>query len=658
MELALDKPIGRGMSAQVWKATDSLGRVVAVKFVDPTMPYAHDFALNHAKALARIHCKSVIRVIALERQPHPDTEQDCPVIIMDYVEGQSLAQVSQQEVFSAAQVQRYGTDMIDALDAMHAAGIVHGDLHEGNVLLGADGAVIIDILYTHSLAEISASHQNRQREGDHRDLVRLLRSLLEHTVPPSGSGAFIDALGSQSLSLARIRAHFDRLFSPDSKPSTTTLFVSPWQSLRDVALPFHGRLTQACWAPNGRRLAFWSDQDELRGSVHILNIEKWTDTSSLQVCARDHDVQQVSWSNDGRTIAASGWNQMCVFNVETKTELFRDEMPCIYDQCRLSPDGTRVAWATVFGLVRLRSLVDRTEHSAQFHDGAGSYGTAFLWSPSGARLLVAVERTAVHIWDYQGRFMAGATPILPNFESTGSLLWTDDSSYLASLNAHAELSLMGAGHGWRHGSNVSSIASSPTGRGVPMALCSARTLVAAVAGRNVEVWSPSEMALICSLQLPAQLLDGNVNACSMSPDGKQLAIVTLTDICIYSFDDNVVRQYPTNGTRLVIVGWDDSTALWCFAEIGAIHRIAASTMSTVRCNSRIHQMALAPGAKCATIVSSTGAYLWHFHTHRLSLVSVLVDQHRSASVHVEEVQEAALFDVHDMTKDWLTQNWS
>lgn len=176
MDLAYDSQIGQGAFAAVWLATDPLGRRVAVKFFnDTTMTQAEKNALDHAKALARVHHPAVVQVLSLEKQTHPDRQVEVLAIIMEYVAGPSLSlhreSISRQHAIAMA------ADLTAAIEAIHRAGMVHGDLHDGNVIVTASGAKLVDILYTHSLAEVGTRTAARTREDDLRELAVLIRQV-------------------------------------------------------------------------------------------------------------------------------------------------------------------------------------------------------------------------------------------------------------------------------------------------------------------------------------------------------------------------------------------------------------------------------------------------------------------------------------------------
>ena len=64
-----------------------------------------------------------------------------PVIVMEYVHGETVLQRTASGALAADDVVRYGREMAEALAAAHARGIVHRDVSAANVMITADGHV-------------------------------------------------------------------------------------------------------------------------------------------------------------------------------------------------------------------------------------------------------------------------------------------------------------------------------------------------------------------------------------------------------------------------------------------------------------------------------------------------------------------------------------
>jgi serine/threonine protein kinase len=131
----LTRPLGRGGAATVWLAQDTLlERRVAVKIL------AEGLADDHAW-LARF--KREARIAAQLQHPNLvsiyDFEADVerPYLVMAYLAGGSLQ--DRLDNGGSPDPERLATDLLRALDHIHAAGIVHRDVKPANVLLARDG---------------------------------------------------------------------------------------------------------------------------------------------------------------------------------------------------------------------------------------------------------------------------------------------------------------------------------------------------------------------------------------------------------------------------------------------------------------------------------------------------------------------------------------
>ncbi|WP_449066533.1 serine/threonine-protein kinase, partial [Planomonospora algeriensis] len=139
-------PLGRGTMGTVWRAHDrSLGREVAIKEIrqEPGLSEAQraelrERMIREGRTAARISHPSVATV-------HDAIIEDgSPWIIMELVQARSLEQVVEEEgPLPPRLVAAIGVDLLDALRAAHAQGVLHRDVKPGNVLITESGRVVL-----------------------------------------------------------------------------------------------------------------------------------------------------------------------------------------------------------------------------------------------------------------------------------------------------------------------------------------------------------------------------------------------------------------------------------------------------------------------------------------------------------------------------------
>lgn len=146
-------PLGAGGMGTVWRARDiALHRDVALKEVRPPDPATaaaqpgltvqlRERAIREARALARLAHPHVVTIHHIVEPADPEVGH--PWIVMELVKGGSLHDKLESGPMPVADVLRLGLDVLSALRAAHAEGVLHRDVKPANVLLRPDGSAVL-----------------------------------------------------------------------------------------------------------------------------------------------------------------------------------------------------------------------------------------------------------------------------------------------------------------------------------------------------------------------------------------------------------------------------------------------------------------------------------------------------------------------------------
>jgi len=134
--------IGSGASGVVYKATDSSGRVVALKVIRQEiadLPQVRQRLAREADALQKVSGSRTVRVIEV------NTTSERPYLAMEFVPGESLEEyIVEKGPMKGSNLWGLLEALIDALESLQQAGVVHRDLKPSNVLIGPDGIKLVD----------------------------------------------------------------------------------------------------------------------------------------------------------------------------------------------------------------------------------------------------------------------------------------------------------------------------------------------------------------------------------------------------------------------------------------------------------------------------------------------------------------------------------
>ena len=142
--------IGKGGMGEVYRGTDTrLGRPVAIKVS------SHEFNDRFEREA---------RAISVLNHPNICTLHDVGpnYLVMEYIEGDTLSKLIEKGPLALDKALAYAIQIVDALAAAHAKGVIHRDLKPGNIIITRNGAKVLDF----GLAKIGAEKPSAESAAD------------------------------------------------------------------------------------------------------------------------------------------------------------------------------------------------------------------------------------------------------------------------------------------------------------------------------------------------------------------------------------------------------------------------------------------------------------------------------------------------------------
>src|SRR5262244_222740 len=148
----IESALGAGGMGEVYRARDTrLERLVAIKVLP-----SH---LANAEAKQRFDREA--RSISALNHPNICTLYDVgqqdgtSYLVMECLEGESLAERLRNGPLPLSQVLKYGIDICEGLEKAHRSGVVHRDLKPANVMLTKTGAKLMDFGLAKPVASVN-----------------------------------------------------------------------------------------------------------------------------------------------------------------------------------------------------------------------------------------------------------------------------------------------------------------------------------------------------------------------------------------------------------------------------------------------------------------------------------------------------------------------
>jgi Tol biopolymer transport system component len=298
--------LGAGGMGEVFRATDTrLGREVAVKVLPQHLsanPEVRARFEREAKAVSSLNHPHICTLHDVGR------EGDTDYLVMELVEGETLAERLGKGALPATEVLAVGGQIAEALDRAHRAGVIHRDLKPGNVMLTKSGAKLMDfgLARATGMAGPTGGSGATMVTATHSPTMAApltaegtILGTFQYMAPEQLEGSEADArsdlwaLGCVLYEMVTGR----RAFEGKSQASLITSIMgsqpAPISQLAQPSPPGLDRLVQACLA---------KDPVDRLQSAHDIRIQlAWLAESGLQagvpapVAARRRSRERLAW---------------------------------------------------------------------------------------------------------------------------------------------------------------------------------------------------------------------------------------------------------------------------------------------------------------------------------------------------------------------------
>ncbi len=393
----LVQKIGEGGMGEVWLAADvRLDREVAVKILPA------DFAANE-QSRARFEREG--KTISALNHPHICTlydvgrDGDTHFLVMEHIQGESLADRLQQGPLPLDQVLELGAQIASALAAAHRLDIVHRDLKPANVMLTRAGAKLLDFGLAKTAVEAPLQLGSQMpTQGQPLTQEGMILGTFQYMAPEQLEGLEADArtdifaLGALLYEMATGRRAFEGKTRTSLIAAIVTSQPPPISSVQPVAPAALDRVVRRCLE---------KEPDERWQSAHDVAAElRWIRESGSQpkaeAVARPATRRVLPWALVCVLAAAAiALAALQLGRARSAPALMRASLsppdgvalvPFDERGLALSPDGRRLAFAGTDSdggtRIWIRELSRLTAEPLP-ESGGGRYP---FWSPDGTHL--------------------------------------------------------------------------------------------------------------------------------------------------------------------------------------------------------------------------------------------------------------------------------
>jgi eukaryotic-like serine/threonine-protein kinase len=437
----IQSPLGAGGMGEVYLARDTrLDRIVAVKILPQHLSANLEAKQRFDREARAISSLNHPNICTLHDVGHQDGTD---FLVMEYLEGETLADRLMKGPLSPEQVLKYGIDICEGLEKAHKSGVIHRDLKPGNIMLTKSGAKLMDF----GLAKATPAQAppvssltmtlSKPSAGQPLTAQGMVLGTFQYMSPEQLEGKEADArsdifaLGAVLYEMASGR----RAFTGKSQASIVAAILAsdpqPISAVQPMSPPALDRVVRTCMA---------KDPDERWQTAHDVKLQlQWIAEAGSQagipapVAARRRTSQRLAWIV-AAVAAAAAIALAVAFVLHAPVPgihplrvsiLAPDQHTFDPLSVALSPDGTKLAFvATASG--GAPQLWVRPLDSTAAQPLAGTDDAAYpFWSPD-SRSLGFFAQGKLRIIDASG----GAVQTLADAPQPRGGAWGPDGTIL------------------------------------------------------------------------------------------------------------------------------------------------------------------------------------------------------------------------------------
>jgi len=301
--------LGAGGMGEVYRARDTrLDREVAVKVLSGhfvSNPSLKDRFEREARTVSQLSHPNICRLYDVGSQDGAD------YLVMECLEGETLADRLARGPLSLEEVLRYGAEIADAMDKAHQQGVIHRDLKPGNIMLTKSGAKVLDfgLAKQAQVGTASASVLTAMTAGKPLTVEGTIVGTYQYMAPEQIEGAEADtrsdifALGCVLYEMSTGKRAFPGKTQASVIASILATDPAPLSRMAPMTPPALERLIGSCMA---------KDREDRIQSAHDVKLQlRWIAEAGSQAgvpapaVARRRTSQRIAWIVAGVAAAAA-----------------------------------------------------------------------------------------------------------------------------------------------------------------------------------------------------------------------------------------------------------------------------------------------------------------------------------------------------------------